>query len=248
MSYGTGFIVNGAGWIATALHVVADHDTLTPFGPINIFIQGRGQPIKAERLSPLNDETKARDIAILKIDAGQLAYINLGDETQIQNGSPIAILGFPFSAFGGDLAATPQFCLSGTVAAQRFIPLTRPNSMGVYFQGVRLIYFQGVSIKGISGAPIISLASGKVIGIVSTKLTGIGPALEDVRKNTSAGGDVEFIGTNGNSFGVAGTITKIINVLDDQLANGLGSGTGADDVAILLTDIKGQYERQHPKK
>jgi hypothetical protein len=237
--HGTGFIVGPDGWIITALHVVADQQTLIKRENILVSIVGHPHSIPAEIVSPLDNIARLRDFAILKIHETNLPALDLGSEVNIDDGSPIAIIGFPLSAslrFG----PIPRFCLMGTVAAQTTFPLPQGN-----LQFLRTIYFQGISVKGISGAPIISLVTGKVIGIVSTKLAGITPALDEVRKNTSAGGDIQVIGTNGNQFGIAGSITPIIDVLDNQLANGLGSGTGASDAAYSLKKAKRDYGRQH---
>ena len=132
----------------------------------------------------------------------------------------------------------PQFCLTGTIAAQTSFPLGK----GIHLD---TIYFQGVSIKGISGAPIISLDTGKVIGIVDTRMTGIGRALADLHD--------EFVAGFAKNFSFSGYVPgveedKIINVLDSQLANGLGTGTGAADAAYALEKAKRDYKRHHPAK
>jgi hypothetical protein len=104
------------------------------------------------------------------------------------------------------------------------------------------IYFQGVSVKGISGAPIISLISGRVIGVVSTKLTGINTSLLLLRQ------DLNTRGTGGIFMSGIGDPGKFaldtINVLDAQLANGLGSGTGASDAANVLQAARHNYNRR----
>lgn len=240
--HGTGFIVDPSGWIVTALHVVADPKTLVRRENISVSIFGHPNHIPAEIISPLDNVARLRDFAILKIDKTMLPALGLGNEVDAEEGSPIAIIGLPLSAtLGVSGNRMTPFCLAGTIAAKTSLTLGN-------LQFLKIIYFQGVSVKGISGAPIILLQTGKVIGIVSTKLTGIGPALDDVRKNTSAGGDVQILGTQGNQFGIGYSVTAIINVLDDQLANGLGSGTGASDAAVALNTTKQTYDRQHSKK
>lgn len=106
---------------------------------------------------------------------------------------------------------------------------------------VDVVYFQGPSIKGVSGSPIISRENGKVVGIVSAKLSGIGQALEATREQIKAaqgsGGYVRIMGVNPlESTGL------IINVLDDQLANGLGVAVGINDAAEEVEQAK-----KHPK-
>jgi len=106
-------------------------------------------------------------------------------------------------------------------------------------------------IKGISGAPIVSLVSGKVIGIVSTRMTGIDAALQHVRGDlttndiqmSNAGVHIKTV-THGIDAAVA--VGDIVNVIDEQLANGLGTGTGASYVSSALKKAQADYKRHRP--
>ncbi len=233
--HGTGFIVAPDGWIITALHVVADQKTLTKRENISVSIIGHTHPIPAEIVSPLDNRARLRDFAVLKISKTSLPALDLGSEVNVEDGSPIAIIGLPLSASFAvpPGSVVPRFCLFGTVAAQYALPLGN-------LEFLHTIYFQGVSVKGISGAPIISLVTGKVIGIVSTKLTGIGPDLQALRDDISAGkgSGVSLSGIDPNL-----TIGKILDMLDLQLANGLGSGTGASDAAYALKKAQKSYKQ-----
>lgn len=235
---GTGFIVGTDGWIITAFHVIADPDTLAAYDHPRIVI-GNRKPIVAEVASQLDKVASLRDFAILKLAKTQLPKLDFGSESEIRLGSPISIIGFPLSAMFPRTAAgiaVPKFCLTGTVAAQTALPLGN-------LEFLNTIYFQGISIKGISGAPIISLQTGKVIGVVSTRLTGISNALADLHKQINAG---LGRGITISGFEPGPEVDKIINVLDTQLANGLGSGTGAADAANTLQKAKSEYKRHHP--
>jgi S1-C subfamily serine protease len=237
---GTGFIVGADGWIVTALHVVADPDTLAAYAHPRVVI-GHREPIDAEVVSSLDKIASLRDFAILKVGKTQLPTLDLGIESEIESGSQVSIIGFPLSAVFPRTAAgtpVPKFCLTGTVAAQTAFPLGN-------LEFLHTIYFQGVSIKGISGAPIISLQTGKVIGIVSTRLTGITSALSDLHENIAHGfGKNRSLG----GFVPGAEIDKIIDVLDVQLANGLGSGTGASEAADNLEKAQREYKKRHPAK
>jgi S1-C subfamily serine protease len=233
--HGTGFIVGSDGWIVTALHVVADKQTLAKYENISISMLNDPHSIPAEIVSKLDSFARVRDFAILKIDKSDLPALDLGDEVNIKDGSPIAIIGLPLSAaIAAPLTSIPRFCLSGTVAAQTALPLGN-------LAFLHTVFFQGVSIKGISGAPIISLDTGKVIGIVSTKLTGISNSLSELREKlkTYGTGGVAFSGI-GDPGAFALNVTEI---LDAQLANGLGSGTGAADAANELKEIQRGYQK-----
>jgi S1-C subfamily serine protease len=237
---GTGFIVDPNGWVLTAFHVIANRETLVPYEHLRVTISGVRSPINAEIVSPLDKLASIRDFAILKIDRNQLPNLELWAENEIDPGAEVSIIGFPLSANVPNGATVPKFCLAGTIAAQTSFQLGN-------LEFLHTVYFQGISIKGISGAPIISNETGKVVGIVSTKLTGIGPALDDLRKTTGSGGDIKIMNANGQ-FGIGGSFTAVINLLDDQLANGLGSGTGAADAANSLKQAKRTYEKQHPAR
>ncbi len=236
--HGTGFIVGSDGWIMTALHVVADENTLAGRENISVSMLGNPHHIPAEIVSPLDNIARIRDFAILKIDETNLPALDLGSEIGVEDGSPIAIIGLPLSASLGVPVGIPRFCLAGTVAAQTTFPLPQGN-----LQFLRTVYFQGVSIKGISGAPIVSLMTGKVIGIVSTRLTGISISLAKQRQTLRTPA-VEI--RAGNGFSLVESIGGLIDVLDAQLANGLGSGTGASDAGYALK--KAQLEYKQPKR
>ncbi|HEY4931001.1 MAG TPA: serine protease [Terriglobales bacterium] len=245
--HGTGFIVSPDGWIVTALHVVADQQTLVKYGNLSVSIHGHKRGIPAEVASQLDNHTRLRDFAVLKIDGTDLPHLNLGSEVNLEDGSQIAIIGLPLSAlFAVPVGSIPSFCLTGTVASQTAVPLGN-------LEFLHTIYFQGVSIKGISGAPIISLQSGKVVGVVSTRMTGIDSALQQIRtdfeadviKMRAAGVEIHSR-MNGIEPGPA--VDRIVKVLDEQLANGLGTGTGASDIAVTLDQAKRDYERQHTTK
>jgi len=125
----------------------------------------------------------------------------------------------PFSAIGLDgQYVADKFCLSALVASRASIKYRNST--------IELVYFQGPAIKGISGSPMISLDTGKVIGIVNLKLTGLNRELQQMRSDI-AQGMARGMSLNGYEPGTA--TDEILNLLDSQLANGLGSGTGAAD-------------------
>jgi S1-C subfamily serine protease len=243
---GSGFIVDSDGWIMTALHVVADPKTHTERQSIAVSLRGHTRSIPAEIVSDLN-KFADRDIALLKINKTDLPALELGNEVNVEDGTPVTIVGMPLSAiFRVPVNPVPPFCLTGTVAAQTALPLGK-------LEFLHTIYFQGVSIKGISGAPIVSLVSGKVIGIVSTKLTGISTTLQQVRDKLSLSAVAQSQSGVSYHYIVNGiepdkAVGDIVTLLDEQLANGLGTGTGASDAARALNDAKREYARKHLKK
>ncbi|MGA8508166.1 MAG: serine protease [Candidatus Sulfotelmatobacter sp.] len=242
--HGSGFIVDEDGWIVTALHVVADPETLVKREKITVSALGHQKPIPAEIVSPLDKTAQVRDFAILKVNEPRLRALELGNEADVEDGSPITIVGLPLSAmFRFPINPVPRFCLSGTIAAQTALPLGN-------LEFLHTIYFQGVSIKGISGAPIVSLVTGKVIGIVSTRMTGIDAALQHIRDNFGASEtDANDIGAHSSiimhGIDPARAFGAMANVLDEQLANGLGTGTGAAYITDALKRAQQSYKKTH---
>jgi hypothetical protein len=203
---GSGFIVSSDGWIVTAAHVVVDLPTRQNYPTISVFMpNGTMEP--ARQMLP-TDQAMVHDLALLKVDKTNLPYLKLGNERDIPVGSPITIIGFPIST-----GIAMKFCLAGNIAAKA--------SQGVGDAQINVVFFQGVSVKGISGAPIISLENGSVIAIEDLRLTGIGPGLERAKQELAAGAGSGVI-ISGLNFGPV--MKDLVNVLDEQLANGLGAG------------------------
>jgi hypothetical protein len=239
---GTGFIVDPNGWIITALHVVADPATLIKRDNISVSIVGHKGRLPAKVVSPLDNLAQFRDFAILKVDRGDLPFLKLGSEINADDGTPIAVVGFPLSAmFRIPPNPIPRFCLTGTIAAQTAFPLGN-------LEFLHTLYFQGVSIKGISGAPIVSQIDGKVIGMVTTKLTGINQPLDELKAAIDNPGPGHMEIGLGPGLGAIGGLGRVIDLLDTQLANGLGSGTGTSDMTNTLERVKKGYDRQHPRQ
>jgi len=187
----------------------------------------------------MTTDSVGQDYAILKVDGKtNLPSLPLGSSDGVVVGSDAAIIGFPFSAITlEDRHVSVKFCLSVTITASDLetVPVAGTKKIGprdVAVQAdtkVNVVYFQGPSVKGISGSPIISRDTGRVIGIVTLKLTGITPALNNLReRGKNTGIAFSGIGDPGLAFG------QVIDVMDEQLANGLGAATGIDDPAHAL--------------
>jgi len=166
----SGFIISSDGWILTAGHVVFDHQTGQQLSTILVRL-----PDRTTSLAHIfvDRESVIRDFALLKVDKTDLPFLELGSWTEVDPGSEVTIIGYPFSA-GADASITTKFCLSGLVAATDTV-----SNNGV---SVDAIYFQGPVVKGLSGGPVISRDTGHVVGIQSQKLAGISSALAATRQ------------------------------------------------------------------
>jgi S1-C subfamily serine protease len=242
---GTGFLVSSGGFILTANHVIRD-DNGSPYLTIEITLADKTTAF-AKVVSQMTPESIGQDFALLKIEhaVGKLPFLTLGSVGETNIGEDATVIGYPFSAIshgGGNVRN--KFCLSVNLAAisVESVPVsgTTSSAKGVvpFNRDVKVdvIYFQGPSVKGISGSPVISRDTGNVVGIVSTKLTGISAALDEDRKRI-IGSRRYFRETTGgvDTFAV---LTGLIDTLDNQLANGMGSATGIDDPEEVLRRIE----------
>ncbi len=234
ISLGTGFLVSADGIIFTAGHVITDKATGTYFSAIEVVLPD-GSHLLAKVVVPMTTDSVGQDYAILKVDGKSgLPILPIGSDTEVAPGSDIIIIGYPFSAITlQDQRNFSKFCLSGMVAGSDLVtvPVDGTNRVkGREFPinvnvKVEVIYFQGPSVKGLSGSPIISRDTGKVVGILTTRLTGISRALAGQRDALS--GSVSDMISGG--FSLTTTLRELTDVLDTQLANGLGAATGIDD-------------------
>lgn len=231
--HGTGFIVSSDGWIVTAAHVVTDLPTGKGDSVVTVTLPGN-HPVPAHIVPNPDRISQAEDFALLKVDASNLPSLEIEESSEVVAGQSLAVIGFPFSAFG---AGRNKFCLSVLAATD---PIPTHSRVG------DVIYFQGPSIKGLSGSPLISLNSGKVVGILDLKLTGITEELDKSRAKLAVLGEVFTVSSPniGSPFGFASTTREIIDTLDNQLANGLGAAIEATDAAYALKKAKKQQSRK----
>lgn len=146
-SLGSGFIISADGYVVTNNHVISGGQP------------GRGQAAPVESITvTLTDRTeyKARvvgrdpltDLAVLKIDAKNLPYVQFGDSTNTRVGDWVVAIGNPFG-------------LGGTVTAGIVSALHRNIGASAYD---RYIQTDASINQGNSGGPMFDLA-GNVIGV-----------------------------------------------------------------------------------
>ncbi len=135
---GTGFVVAADGLIATNLHVI-----------------GEGRPVRVQLadgrqldVTSIHASDRTLDLALVRVDAGDLAPLELGDSDALVQGRPVFALGNPL---GWKYSVT-----SGVVSATRVI------------DGQPMIQVAMPVEPGNSGGPLLDL-EGKVQGILSMK-------------------------------------------------------------------------------
>jgi S1-C subfamily serine protease len=146
---GSGFVLNGEGYIATNAHVVS--------GAKDIQVSfGKGQPVSAKVVG----KDLSTDLAVIKVDPSKvkLAPLALGDSSTLRVGDPVVAIGNPFgyddtvttgivSALGREIQAPNNFSIDHTIQTDAAIN------------------------PGNSGGPLLD-QHGRVVGINSQIATG----------------------------------------------------------------------------
>lgn len=144
---GSGFIVSKDGYIVTNKHVVNDEDA-----EYTVFLNdGSEHSAKVLASDPLND------IAILKIDAKDLPYLNFGDSDKLMPGQTAIAIGNPLLEFENSVSVGVVSGLGrSVVAGDRF------GGFSEQLEGV--IQTDAAINPGNSGGPLLNL-NGEVIGV-----------------------------------------------------------------------------------
>jgi len=144
---GSGVIINSEGYILTNEHVVGDADQLTVKLP-------DGREFAAE----IKGVDTRSDLAVIKINAENLPFAELGDSDSVRIGQWVAAIGNPF----GFALENPEPTITvGVVSALQ-------RSLGGFVSSERdysdLIQTDAAINPGNSGGPLVDM-EGKVIGI-----------------------------------------------------------------------------------
>lgn len=140
---GTGFVVSSDGVIATCAHVVDGAKS------IEVTLNGKTYPAKVVA------SKRKLDLALIRIEADQLATVKLGDSDEVKLTENVRAFGFPLSTVLG----TGLKVATGAVAG-----IVQHPERG------RQIQTDAPINPGNSGGPIVNEA-GHVIGIASSKLS-----------------------------------------------------------------------------
>jgi len=143
---GTGFIISADGYILTNNHLVGEADKVT--------VKREGNPEVEAKVIGADPDS---DVAVIKIDAKDLPYLELGDSDALEVGEWVLAIGNPFG-------------LSHTVTAGIVSAKGRSNIGLATYED--FIQTDAAINFGNSGGPLITL-DGKVVGI-NTAILGPG--------------------------------------------------------------------------
>ncbi|MBU0707184.1 trypsin-like peptidase domain-containing protein [Patescibacteria group bacterium] len=146
VSAGTGFIVSSDGYILTNKHVIDVSEAEYTF------ITNEGLQYDAQ----LIDVDPFNDVAVMKIDATDLPYVELGDSDSIKIGQTVI-------AIGNTLSEYPNTVTKGVVSGIGRT-ITAGNGRGQSETIEEVIQTDAAINPGNSGGPLVNL-SGQVVGI-----------------------------------------------------------------------------------
>ncbi len=151
---GSGFIISKDGYILTSNHVVAE----TTADYTIILEPKKKYPAKVLARNPIND------VAILKIDAKNLPYLELADSNKIELGEEVVAIGNALGEFHDTLSAGIVSGLSRYITAIHGLSQQAENLRG-------LIQTDAAINPGNSGGPLVNRQA-KVIGINTAMIMG----------------------------------------------------------------------------
>ena len=147
-SLGSGFIISADGYVVTNNHVISGGGGGRPTSAVVSSITVT-LPDRKEYSARVVGRDPQSDLALLKIEAKNLPYVNFGDSTQTRVGDWVVAIGNPFG-------------LGGTVTAGIVSALHRNIGLGGAYD--RYIQTDASINQGNSGGPMFDL-QGNVIGI-----------------------------------------------------------------------------------
>jgi len=141
---GSGFIIDGAGYIVTNNHVIDSADKIT-------VILNDGKELEAKLIG----KDAGTDIALLKVEAGSpLPFVSFGDDSKLRPGDWVVAVGNPFG-------------LGGTVTAGIVSARGRNIGAGPYTDYLQI---DAPINRGNSGGPAFNI-NGEVVGVNSAIYT-----------------------------------------------------------------------------
>lgn len=229
---GSGFIISGNGYIITNYHVIKQ--ALEGGYTVNV-LTFDGEKYDAEIIGCEEDN----DIAVLRIDAGDLSPVTIGNSDEMRVGESVYAVGNPL----GELEYTMT---GGMVSALNREISSRDSSTGTV-RTVNMFQFDAAVNEGNSGGPLFN-DRGEVIGVVAAKYSetgveGLGFAIP-INDAVSIANDLI---TNGYVTGkaymgitvqtVSSSVAQYYNMVQGAYVYAIEAGSCAERCGLKVGDI-----------
>ncbi len=155
---GTGFLISDLGYLLTCSHIINPLDSIVGIqvGSVNSFSPMTLKKVNFFELQLVQNDA-INDVALLKFKSDIQVILpqnSFGNSEDVECGSSVAIIGFPFGNSGLHIQSLTHGIISSKILTSA---------------GVKLLQFDGMIHEGNSGSPLIELHTKKIIGIVTNR-------------------------------------------------------------------------------
>lgn len=167
---GTGFVVGDGNLVVTNAHVVPEDLDRTYGAQLRVRVVS-GPAAPSDRVATVVQVDAAHDLALLQIDGVRLPALRLGPAKDVEEGTEVALVGFPISNLLGLAPVTHR----GIVSAVTDMVLPPPSVRQLSNRAIQQIrsapfkiyQLDATAYPGNSGGPLFDIGSRQVIGVVS---------------------------------------------------------------------------------
>ena len=174
---GTGFAVGDGTRVVTCAHVLPELRAEVGMAAPALALQLRREQDGGAvpwRLAGVESVDRIHDLAVLKLEGAALPALPLADAAAVQEGSAVALIGFPIGSLlgftpvvhRGIVSAITAMALPQAAARQldeRAIRALRGAAFDIY-------QLDATAYPGNSGGPLFDVESGRVVGVVNMGL------------------------------------------------------------------------------
>lgn len=165
---GTGFAVADGRYVITNAHVMAKDLDGAHLEKFAVFFRQDGQ--EQMQMVELIATDEEHDLALLKLEKGQLPALKIGDSTRVREGELCAFTGYPIGMVLGLYPVTHRSIISAI--APNAIPVLASKQLNVKMlkkltAPYDIFQLDATAYPGNSGSPLYDIESGKVIGIIN---------------------------------------------------------------------------------
>lgn len=165
---GTGFAVGDGRQIITNAHVVAKDMDLVHLERFAVFYrQNNSERMVFAELKVIDEQ---HDLALLKLEEGQLPALTIGDSSSVREGELFAFTGYPIGMVLGLYPVTHRSIVSAIspnaipVLASRHLNVKMLKKLEAPYDVFQL---DATAYPGNSGSPLYDIDTGKVVGIIN---------------------------------------------------------------------------------
>lgn len=164
----TGFVINDGHLIVTNAHAIPDIQK-ADFEQLVIFV-GTGRNVEARPVIVVRTD-KTHDLVLLKQTGPPLPALSLGAaEPYVEEGSPVAFIGYPIGSVLGLYPVTHGGILAAVTPLA--IPAAHSNSLSAaQIRALKNPYFvyqlDATAYPGNSGSPLLDPGNGDVLGVIN---------------------------------------------------------------------------------